>query len=49
MKLVVVKSNFQVLLVPNYSVFRITVKSCMVATDYLYKFPKICPDWLVVT
>ena len=25
MKLVVVKSNFQVLLVPNYRVFRITV------------------------
>ena len=25
MKLVVVKSNFQVLLVPNYRVFRVTV------------------------
>lgn len=35
MKLVIIKRNFQILLVPNYRAFRITVKlsSCLIGTS----------------
>ncbi len=44
MKLVVVKSNFQILLVPNYRVFRITV---IYVTHYIKSsgpYPRITPN-----